>query len=59
LKLDQWRCPMHFDGWVVNAVVLVLFVLVMVVVGLLSRVCSTLCQWLEKCGEGGDWPCRS
>jgi hypothetical protein len=50
---------MHFDGWVVNAVVLVLFVLVMVVVGLLSRVCSTLCQWLEKCGEGGDWPCRS
>lgn len=50
---------MHFEGWMVTAVVAVLFALVMVVVGLLSRVCSTLCQRLEQCGEKGVWPCRS
>jgi len=49
---------MHFEGWMVTAVVVVLFALVMVVGGLLSQVCSTLCQRLEKCGERGDWPCR-
>jgi len=50
---------MNFEGWMVTAVVMVLFALVMVVVGMLSRVCSRLCQRLEKCNERGDWPCRS
>jgi hypothetical protein len=50
---------MHFEGWMVTAVVVVLIALLMVVVGLLSRVCHSLCRRLEKCGEGGEWPCRS
>jgi hypothetical protein len=50
---------MHFEGWMVTAVVAVLIALVMVVVGLLSQVCHSLCQKLEKCGERGNWPCRS
>ena len=50
---------MHFDNWMLIAVVLVLFALVMVVMGLLTRVCGSLCRKLEKCGERGEWPCRS
>jgi hypothetical protein len=49
---------MPFDGLMVTTVIAVLFALVMVVVGLLSRVCHSFCQKLEKCGERGNWPCR-
>jgi hypothetical protein len=50
---------MYFESWMVTAVVVVLIALLMVVVGLLSRVCHSLCRKLEKCGERGEWPCRS
>jgi hypothetical protein len=50
---------MHFESWMVIAVIVSLVALVVLVVGLLSRVCHSLCQRLEKCGERGDWPCRS
>ena len=42
---------MHFESWMVTAVLVLLIALVVVVVGLLSRVCGSLCQKLEKCGE--------
>jgi hypothetical protein len=50
---------MHIESWMVTAVLVLLIALVVVVVGLLSRVCGSLCQKLEKCGERGEWPCRS
>jgi hypothetical protein len=50
---------MHIEGWMVTTAVVVLIALVAVVVGLLSRVCHMLCRKLEKCGERGEWPCRS
>jgi hypothetical protein len=50
---------MHIESWMVTAAVVLLIALVVVVVGLLSRVCGSLCQKLEKCGERGEWPCRS
>jgi hypothetical protein len=50
---------MHIESWMVAAAVVVLIASVIVVVGLLSRMCHSLCQRLEKCGERGEWPCRS
>jgi hypothetical protein len=50
---------MHIESWMVAAAVVVLIASVIVVVGLLSRLCGSLCQKLEKCGERGEWPCRS
>ena len=50
---------MHIEGWMVTAAVVLLVALVAVVVGLLSRVCHTLCQKLENCSKRGEWPCRS
>jgi ABC-type polysaccharide/polyol phosphate export permease len=50
---------MHIESWMVTAAVVLLIALVVLVVGLLSRVCSSLCHKLEKCGERGEWPCRS
>jgi hypothetical protein len=50
---------MPVESWMVTAAVVVLIALVMVVVGLLSRLCQSLCRKLEKCGERGEWPCRS
>jgi hypothetical protein len=50
---------MPFESWMVTAVILVLFALVMLVMGLLARVCRSLCQKLANCGERGDWPCHS
>jgi hypothetical protein len=50
---------MHIESWMVSAAVVVLIASVIVVVGLLSRMCHSLCQKLEKCGERGEWPCRS
>ena len=56
---DQWRSHMHIEGWMVTAAVVLLVALVAVVVGLLSRMCHTLCQKLENCSKRGEWPCRS
>jgi hypothetical protein len=50
---------MHIESWMVTTAVVVLIALLAVVVGLLSRVCRSLCQKLEKCSEPGEWPCRS
>ena len=50
---------MHIESWMVSAAVVVLIASVIVVVGLLSRMCHSLCQKLEKCGERGEWPCHS
>jgi hypothetical protein len=50
---------MHIEGWMVTVAVVLLIALVVVVVSLLARVCGSLCRKLEKCGERGDWPCRS
>ena len=50
---------MAVENWMVTAVVLVLFALVTLVMGLLTRVCRSLCQKLANCSERGDWPCRS
>jgi hypothetical protein len=50
---------MHIEVWMVTAATLGLVVLVIVVVGLLSRVCRALCQKMAKCADGEDWPCRS
>jgi hypothetical protein len=50
---------MAIESWMVTAVILALFALVMLVVGLLGRVCRSLCEKLANCSERGDWPCRS
>jgi hypothetical protein len=50
---------MHFENWVVTAVVIVPIARTMVVTGLLSRGCHALGRRLEKCGDRGEWPCRS
>jgi hypothetical protein len=50
---------MYFESWMVTAAVVVLVALLAVVAGLLSRVCHSLCRKLEKCGEQGEWPCRT
>jgi hypothetical protein len=50
---------MSIENWMLTAAVAVLVALVMGVVGLLSRLCRSLCRRLEKCGERGEWPCRS
>ena len=50
---------MPIESWMLTVAVVVLIALVMLVVGLLSRVCHSLCQKLEKCSERGEWPCRS
>jgi hypothetical protein len=50
---------MPVENWMVTAAVVVLIALVMVVAGLLSRLCHSLCRKLEQCGERREWPCRS
>jgi len=47
------------ESWITIAVVVLLIALLLGVVGLMSRVCQSLCQRLEKCRAPGDWPCRS
>jgi hypothetical protein len=49
---------MHIESWMVTTAVVVLIALLVVVAGLLSRVCRTLCQKLEKCSARREWPCR-